>query len=120
MSTVLSTTWATFGVDVSQSISLAAFQCLKSKFFSIVIGNWCHEQLRSLKSRIYICSFLYIGNGYDFAVARVYEEIGQLDPNGAQTIKNAWTGGKAHVDGYIYPCVRCGNTATQVLNFLFS
>jgi len=43
-------------------------------------------------------------------------EVGRVDPNGAQTIKNAWAGGMAHVDGYIYPCLRCGNPAQQVID----
>ena len=58
-----------------------------------------------------------IDNNYFFAVARVYEEVGRVDPNGAQTIKNAWAGGMAHVDGYIFPCLRCGNPGQQVRNF---
>ena len=60
-----------------------------------------------------------LDNNYDFAVVRVYEEVGHVDPNGAQTIKNAWAGGMAHVDGYIFPCLRCGNPDQQVLHFLF-
>jgi hypothetical protein len=58
----------------------------------------------------------YIGNGYQFAVARVYEEVGHVDPNGAQTIKNAHAAGIQYVDGYIFPCLRCGNPAQQVLD----
>jgi hypothetical protein len=59
---------------------------------------------------------VYIDNDYHFAVVRVYEEVGRIDPNGAQTIKNAWAGGMAHVDGYIFPCLRCGNPAQQVFS----
>jgi hypothetical protein len=62
-------------------------------------------------------------NGYSFAVARVYRSSGSVDPNGPSTIKNAWNGGMAHVDGYIFPCYSCGNPAKQVddtINYLAS
>jgi hypothetical protein len=105
-SMLISTTWATYGVDVSQSTSVAAFQCLKSTFaFS--------------KSMTYICYF-GIGISYEFAIVRVYQQIGQVDPNGAQTIKNARDAGIPYVDGYIFPCLRCGNPAQQVFDFVFS
>jgi len=57
-----------------------------------------------------------IDNGYSFAVARVYMEVGEVDPNGAQTIINARAGGMSYVDGYIYPCLDCGNPAQQVID----
>lgn len=53
-------------------------------------------------------------NGYTFAVARVYKSNGAVDTNGPTTITNAWNGGMAHVDGYIFPCYSCGNGAKQV------
>lgn len=53
-------------------------------------------------------------SGYSFAVVRVYQSNGKVDPNGAQTIKNAWAGGMAHVDGYIFPCYSCGNPEAQM------
>jgi hypothetical protein len=34
LSMIVSTTWATVGVDVSQSTSVSAFKCLKSTFES--------------------------------------------------------------------------------------
>ncbi len=74
-----------------------------------------HEKQIFLHIDDYILfSDVYIDNNYFFALVRVYEEVGHVDPNGAQTIKNAWAGGMAHVDGYIFPCLRCGNPAQQV------
>ncbi len=46
LSMIISTTWATYGVDVSQPASVSAFQCMKSTFeFS--------------KLKTYLCLFLY-------------------------------------------------------------
>ncbi|RYG64455.1 hypothetical protein EON64_13955 [archaeon] len=62
-------------------------------------------------------------NGYSFAVVRVYQSAGHTDPNGAASIQNAWNGGMAHVDGYIFPCYSCGNAAKQMddtINYLSS
>ncbi len=53
-------------------------------------------------------------NGYNFAIVRVYQSSGKVDPNGATSISNAWAGGMAHVDGYIFPCYSCGNPAGQM------
>ena len=75
--------FATYGLDVSQSTSVSSFQCLKS-------------------------------NSYSFAIVRVYQSNGVVDPNGAQTIANAWSGGMSHVDGYIFPCYSCGSPAGQM------
>ncbi len=104
-SMIISTTWATLGVDVSDPISTDAFRCLKSMSKFEGSDTPC-------------LSFFSTDNGYDFAIVRVYREIGQVDANGAQTIKNAWNAGIAHVDGYIYPCLRCGNPAQQVSEFV--
>ena len=54
------------------------------------------------------------GYGYDFAIVRVYQSNGVCDPNGPANINDAWSGGMAHVDGYIFPCYSCGNPAKQV------
>jgi hypothetical protein len=104
---LISTTWATYGVDVSQAVSEADFHCLKSTF-------------ELFKSKTYVLHHFHIGNGYSFAVVRVYQEVGHVDPNGAQTIKNAHAAGIEYVDGYIFPCLRCGNPAEQVLHSCFS
>ena len=53
-------------------------------------------------------------NGVSFAVVRVYQSNGKVDPNGAATISAAWAGGMSHVDGYIFPCFSCGNPAGQM------
>lgn len=100
-SVVISITSATFGVDVSDPVSQEAFQCLKSTLILFCLS-------------VYILLLYHIGNGYQFAIVRVYREIGQVDSNGAQTIINARNAGIAYVDGYIYPCVGCGNPAQQV------
>jgi hypothetical protein len=76
--------YATTGVDVSQATSQSSFSCMK--------GNY----------------------GYNFAIVRVYQSSGKCDPNGPTTMKNAWNGGMAHVDGYIFPCYSCGNPKKQV------
>jgi hypothetical protein len=39
-----------------------------------------------------------------FGIVRVYQSYGAVDPNGAQTIKNARSAGIPYVDGYIFPC----------------
>lgn len=78
-----------------------------------------HEKCASALLLLMSCnSSALLDNNYLFAVVRVYEEVGHVDPNGAQTIKNAWAGGMAHVDGYIFPCLRCGNPAQQVFYLL--
>jgi len=62
-------------------------------------------------------------NGYNFAVVRVYQSNGVVDSNGPSTITNAWNGGMAHVDGYIFPCYSCGNPKKQMddtVNYLKS
>lgn len=64
-------------------------------------------------------SSAHLDNNYLFAVVRVYEEVGRVDPNGAQTIKNAWAGGMAHVDGYMFPSLKLGNPAQQVFYLSF-
>lgn len=54
------------------------------------------------------------GDGYSFAIIRVYQSNGVCDANGPTSIKNAWSGGMSYVDGYIFPCYSCGNPAKQV------
>ena len=53
-------------------------------------------------------------NGVSFAIVRVYQSNGKVDPNGANTINAAWAGGMSHVDGYIFPCFSCGNPEGQM------
>eukprot|EP01032_Pedospumella_encystans_P018681 gene18681-21259_t len=54
------------------------------------------------------------GDGYSFAIVRVYQSNGVVDANGPTTINNAWAGGMSYVDGYIFPCYSCGNPAKQM------
>eukprot|EP01132_Coremiostelium_polycephalum_P000941 gene941-1193_t len=53
-------------------------------------------------------------NGYDFAIIRAWESVGQPDPNGPHSIYNAREAGVEYVDAYIFPCFSCGNGAGQV------
>mmetsp|Transcript_42492 Transcript_42492/g.102337 ORF Transcript_42492/g.102337 Transcript_42492/m.102337 type:complete len:220 (+) Transcript_42492:54-713(+) len=78
---------AVVGVDVSNSVSESEFSCLRTPG----------------------------GQGaVEFVIARVYQSVGDVDPDGAQTIKNAKAAGIQNVDGYIFPCVSCGDAAGQV------
>ena len=52
--------------------------------------------------------------GYTFAVVRIYQSLGHVDANARQSIMNAKAGGMSVVDGYIFPCPKCGNPAGQV------
>jgi len=50
-----------------------------------------------------------------FAVVRAYQSTGRPDPAAAQSIKNARAAGIAYVDAYMFPCAKCGASAsTQV------
>ncbi|KYR00374.1 glycoside hydrolase family 25 protein [Tieghemostelium lacteum] len=52
--------------------------------------------------------------GYDFAIIRAWESVGQPDSNGPHSVYNAWEGGMADVDIYVFPCFSCGNGYGQV------
>ena len=78
---------AVTGVDVSQPVSQSTFSCLMQPG----------------------------GQGpVDFAIVRVYQSSGHIDPNGASTIKASHAAGIKNVDGYIFPCYSCGDAAGQV------
>lgn len=53
-------------------------------------------------------------NKVEFAIVRIYQSNGQVDPNGEQNIKHARAAGIKDVDGYIFPCQKCGNPKGQV------
>ncbi|KAF2078339.1 hypothetical protein CYY_000323 [Polysphondylium violaceum] len=53
-------------------------------------------------------------NGYDFAIIRAWESVGQPDPNGPHSIYNARDAGIQYVDAYMFPCPSCGNGYGQV------
>jgi len=73
-----------FGVDISQPVGMAGFQCMKAK-------------------------------GYKFAIARIFQQTCNVDPNGRRTVEQAWAGGMEHVDVYLFPSYGCrDNAATQV------
>eukprot|EP00049_Salpingoeca_infusionum_P017566 m.353485 g.353485 ORF g.353485 m.353485 type:complete len:243 (+) comp16772_c0_seq1:62-790(+) len=54
------------------------------------------------------------GEGHSFAIVRCYQSNGRPDPNCPQTVKNAWSGGMAHVDVYLFPDPTAGNPQGQV------
>mmetsp|Transcript_4047 Transcript_4047/g.7797 ORF Transcript_4047/g.7797 Transcript_4047/m.7797 type:complete len:256 (-) Transcript_4047:212-979(-) len=77
----------TTGVDVSQAISVSEWNCLMSPG----------------------------GQGpVKFAIPRVYQSFGRVDEGGVGSIKAAHSAGVPNVDGYIFPCVGCGNPGGQV------
>jgi len=53
-------------------------------------------------------------SSYTFAVVRIYRSVGKIDDNAVNTINNARTAGILNVDGYIFPCFKCGNPREQV------
>ena len=78
---------ATTGVDVSQPVSKSTWECLMTPG----------------------------GQGaVEFAIVRVYQSSGHVDPHGATTIKAAHSAGVKNVDGYIFPCFSCSDAAGQV------
>ena len=56
-------------------------------------------------------------NGYEFAIVRGYQSFGAVDPNASKTIANAKAAGIEYVDTYFFPCVPCGNPASQADSF---
>jgi GH25 family lysozyme M1 (1,4-beta-N-acetylmuramidase) len=59
-----------------------------------------------------------VQNGYTFSIIRGYMSSGYVDPNVVSNINNAWNGGMSNVDVYLFPCVPCGNPATQASNLV--
>lgn len=84
---VLPTAGAVTGVDISTAVSQADWRCLQSPG----------------------------GQGpVSFAIPRIYTESGHVDTTGIATVKAARAAGVKYVDGYIFPCVKCGNPGGQV------
>mmetsp|Transcript_2813 Transcript_2813/g.6055 ORF Transcript_2813/g.6055 Transcript_2813/m.6055 type:complete len:250 (+) Transcript_2813:100-849(+) len=80
-------TVATVGVDVSQAVSESVWECLETPG----------------------------GQGaIEFAIPRVYKSGGSVDTTGVASIGTALSAGIKYVDGYVFPCVSCGNAAGQV------
>ena len=89
----------------------AIFSVLLIAFIGVAVATTGVD----VSQRTYTSNFQCMkGYGYNFAIVRVYQSNGQCDPNGPATINDAWSGGMAHVDGYIFPCYSCGNPAKQV------
>ena len=77
------------GVDVSNSVSLTEWKCLQTPG----------------------------GQGpITFAIVRIFRSTGSVDPAAASTIKSAHASGISSVDGYLFPCVSCGDPEAQVQN----
>eukprot|EP00466_Bigelowiella_natans_P021062 jgi/Bigna1/53308/estExt_Genewise1Plus.C_170190 len=53
-------------------------------------------------------------SGVEFAIARVYRSSGSVDPNARSMVSGAKNAGIKYVDGYIFPCYKCGNGKQQV------
>lgn len=53
------------------------------------------------------------GDGIEFAIVRAWHSYGGFDDNAPGTVKNAWAGGMADVDVYLFPC-RSKSAADQV------
>ena len=48
------------------------------------------------------------------AIVRVYCSTGKVDPNALASLKAAKAAGVPLIGGYIFPCVKCGDVASQV------
>ena len=80
-----------------------------------VLGTAAAYKGVDVSQRTYTSNFQCMkSNGASFAIVRVYQSSGHTDSNGPATIKDAWSGGMSHVDGYIFPCYSCGNPAKQM------
>mmetsp|Transcript_19439 Transcript_19439/g.21740 ORF Transcript_19439/g.21740 Transcript_19439/m.21740 type:complete len:225 (+) Transcript_19439:27-701(+) len=78
---------AVIGIDVSQAISVSTWTCLRTPG----------------------------GQGaVQFAIPRVHKSGGSIDFTGISSMKAAIAAGVPRVDGYIFPCVECGDPAGQV------
>mmetsp|Transcript_7847 Transcript_7847/g.19220 ORF Transcript_7847/g.19220 Transcript_7847/m.19220 type:complete len:234 (-) Transcript_7847:257-958(-) len=52
--------------------------------------------------------------GVEFAIARVGRSTGSPDPNARTMVSGAKNAGIKYVDGYIFPCYKCGGGKAQV------
>ena len=87
---LISTAFASIGVDVVEKIPAASWQCMKADGYNFATV------------RIYYYDTNFI------------EPVAAVDSNGPFNVQGAWTAGIANVDAYIIPCYNCGNPAKQV------
>ena len=52
-------------------------------------------------------------SGYDFLIVRAYRSTGEPDPNAPGTIANCKAAGFQYLDVYLFPCPKCGKSASQ-------
>ena len=52
-------------------------------------------------------------DGYDFLIVRGYRSTGEPDPNAIHTIANARDAGFEYIDVYMFPCPKCGKSASD-------
>ena len=52
-------------------------------------------------------------NGNDFLIMRAYRSTGEPDPNAPGTIANCKAAGFQYLDVYLFPCPRCGKSASE-------
>src|SRR5205814_1123217 len=69
---------------------------------------------QSYGSNVFSC---FKSNGYSFAIPRAYYSYGAPDAHVRTNIDNAWAGGMAHVDVYMFPC-RSKGAEAQVVQML--
>jgi len=78
---------------------------LGSGTFGVDVSSWVGESTWACMK----------GKGYSFAIVREFQETCNVDPNGVHSVANAWAGGMAHVDVYLFPSYGCGiSAATQM------
>jgi len=68
------------------------------------------------------CFTCMAGNGDSFVIIRGWQSFGAADPNCPHTIYNAWAGGMAHVDVYLFPCAGMDGPSqvTSLISYLQS
>ena len=52
-------------------------------------------------------------DGYEFLIVRGYRSTGEPDPDAIHTIANARDAGFEYIDVYMFPCPKCGKSASE-------
>ena len=52
-------------------------------------------------------------DGYEFVIVRGYRSTGEPDPDAIHTIANARDAGFEYIDVYMFPCPKCGKSASE-------